>query len=485
MSVMHRRTRQLAIAVSVVGVLSSMVLGSSTAFAKVTHATVTHTKGSPQPELKPYNIGTKPDGEPGSIGVLPNGKLLVAFDVTTADDRGATKVCILNRVHHACAADSPTIVPPAGGSNDTSDPNIFVTSSKDVYLLLNDVTTGDELYTSTDGGTSFGTTPINLGTSADSPAEAVLAGDNLVWARSQEDAEVSTVPLSGSPTPGEPVTFAKPEPIQNGLATYKNGVLAIDGSFDGNVYATYAAAGKSFASSASFVPVGTFTHEVFEAADGDALITQRTTGKEQTVLRIFNGTKYGAPHVIPHSFASGPQSFSVSAGSSGEIHVFTVLAAAYNLVETSTTNGTSWTSSQTLSNATVSNDMTPGLDAAGSGIVLGIGISAGGTDRAYPVLARQSVSFALNHTKVKRTHLVKISGKATAAKKGRVITLEVLGKHNVWSSLAATTESASGKFRFTLRATKVGSFTYRAVADDSAGFVQFGYSPPRRLTVKK
>jgi hypothetical protein len=485
MSLMRRRTRQLAIAVSVVGVLSSMVLGSSTAFAKVTHATVTHTKGSPQPELKPYNIGTKPDGEPGSVGVLPDGKLLVAFDEKTADGRGATKVCILDRVHHACAADSPVIVPPAGGSNDTADANVFVQGSKDVYLLVSDVSTGDELYTSTDGGTSFAATPINLGTDADAPTEAVLAGSDLVWAPGGGDAEVSTVPVTGTPTPGDPVTFATSEPIHNGLATYKNGVLAIDGAFDGSVYATYAAAGKPFDSGASFVPVGTFANEIFESVDGDALITQRSTGKEQTVLRIFNGTSFGAPHVVPKSFASGPQSFIASAGSRGVIRVFTVLAPSYNLVETSTVNGSSWTPSQILSNAAVSNDMTAGLDSAGSGIIFGIGISAGGTDRAYPVLASQRVSLTLNHRKVKRSQLVKVSGKATAAKKGREITLEVLGKHKVWSSLAATTESASGKFRFNVTERKAGSFTFRAVADDSAGFVQFGYSPPRRLIVKK
>jgi hypothetical protein len=477
---MRRRARQLAVAITAIGVLSSVTLVSTPALASVTG-----TKGSPQPELKPYNIGTKPDGGPGSVGVLPNGTLLVAFDVKTSDGRGATKVCVLDRVHHACAADSPVIAPPAGAANDTSDANIFVLNSKDVYLLVSDVSTGDELYTSSDGGTSFGAMPISLGTDAASPAEAVLAGSDLVWAPTQADAEVSTVPVTGTPTPGEPVAFAAPEPIRNGLAAYKAGVLAIDGAFDGNVYATYAAAGKPFDSATSFVSVGTFSHEIFEAVDGDALITQRTTGKEQTVLRIFNGTSFGAAHVVPDSFASGPQTFAVSAGSSGAIHVFTVLAPSYNLVEESTSNGSSWTSSQILANATVSNDMTPGLDSAGSGIVLGVGISSGGTDRAYPVLARQSVSFALNHTTVKRGHRVKASGVATAAKKNRTITLEVLGKHNVWSIIAATEERASGRFSFTLTHHEVGSFTYRAVAADSAGFVQFGYSAARRLKVTK
>ena len=94
------------------------------------------------------------------------------------------------------------------------------------------------------------------------------------------------------------------------------------------------------------------------------------------------------------------------------------------------------------------------------------------------------MSFAISKVKVKRGHRLKASGHATPPKKGRRVTLERLEK-GAWHTLTSTKESKTGAFSFTLTDKTAGSFTYRAVAADSKGFVQIGYSSPRSEKVEK
>ena len=121
--------------------------------ALTTPAAASVTKGSPQPELKPFTIAPRDDGGGGSVAVLASGTLLAAFTVPTADDRGKTELCILPRAGRACSITSPTITPPPGASNDVSGvPQVLTAGGKSVDLLIGYSLSGTLLYRSTDGG---------------------------------------------------------------------------------------------------------------------------------------------------------------------------------------------------------------------------------------------------------------------------------------------------------------------------------------------
>jgi hypothetical protein len=51
------------------------------------------------------------------------------------------------------------------------------------------------------------------------------------------------------------------------------------------------------------------------------------------------------------------------------------------------------------------------------------------------------------------------------------------------TSVATTTESAAGGFAFAERNLSPGKYTYRAVASDLAGYIQYGYSAARTATI--
>ena len=56
-------------------------------------------------------------------------------------------------------------------------------------------------------------------------------------------------------------------------------------------------------------------------------------------------------------------------------------------------------------------------------------------------------------------------------------------KSGLWSTAHTAHENASGSFSFTIKGTSAGRFSYRAVAADQPGYLQYGYSPARSLQV--
>jgi 5-hydroxyisourate hydrolase-like protein (transthyretin family) len=102
----------------------------------------------------------------------------------------------------------------------------------------------------------------------------------------------------------------------------------------------------------------------------------------------------------------------------------------------------------------------------------------------WPILQVAHVSFSLSHASVKVGKTVVASGKGTPAAAGRVVELQRLeGKK--WHNIGATTEKASGAFAFHITEHTAGKYAFRAATDDKAGYVQFGYSSARKLTVHK
>jgi hypothetical protein len=440
-------------------------------------------KGSPQPEMKPFTIGASTSG--GNVAIKPNGGLVVAYDVGTGN--GETRVCLLARGGHACT--HTTSLSPLSGDSTFDVPEVYALSDTHIVVLQStccDGSTngGDLLFTSTDGGEVFGA-PVRVGSVG--VAAGTLIGSSIVFTggNAHIGAQVESISDDASGPPATTATVNDNQPPDVGIGSYKAGVLAANdvlGS-DYSAHVEYAAAGKNFNEGSSYKQVANYNHEYVVAMSGDALLTRQTTGKEELMLRFFNGTTFGAAHDVPgyagHTLGS---SSTMDRDSAGVTHLFIAanyISPIYDLQEISTTTGAHWTRRTDLGNAIDNDVFGVRLDSIGSGLVIG-----GSKAIGYPVLASQRVSFKLKKSSVKKGHTTIGSGKGVAKAHGRKVELQIERKGR-WFDVKTTHESSSGAFRFRIKGKSVGKHTYRAVAADRAGYIQFGYSVGRTLRVKK
>lgn len=441
-------------------------------------------KGDPQPEIKPFKIGAS-NYEGGSVAIEPNGSLVVARGVTGG--AGKVDVCVLARGAGKCS--STVTLRPFTPDDVFGVPEVFIPSANHVDVLMdaccdNNPSGSDLLFSSADGGRTFGAAKRvgTLGVSA-----AALIRGNIVFTASDDNngAQVESIPVNASGPPGSIAVATSKEAFDAGVGSYKGGAL-IASDFLGSDYTTYVAyapAGKNFDVSGSYHRVASFSHEQLVAMSGRALLTIQTRGHQALLLRLFNGTGFGAAHVVPRTEGGAAEWFTVNQDPSGRVHVFSeraLVAPAYNLYEVSTSTGASWSAPVDLGNAINSNTFAAALDSRGSGLV--VGTNADEPTWGFPVLASQSASFGLKVSTLKRGHSTTGSGIASPAAKGRVVQLQVQ-RSGLWYTVATAHEGSGGKFSFTIKATATGTFHYRAVVHDLAGYVMYGYSPARSLRV--
>jgi hypothetical protein len=474
---MHRVSR------SVLAVSTASLLCLFTALAgAASAASAGGVKGDPQPEMKPFQISATPSLNPGSVAIEQNGDIVITYD-TSSSTKPKTVVCVLDRGARKCT--STVSLSPLSKDSLFAVPEVFTPSANHVVVLSNTccdtATNGDDLlYTSTDGGKTFGA-PVRVGSVG--VAGAALIGKNIVFsAGGSGGAAVESIPVTATGPPSSTAIAVTKESFDDAVGSYKGGAL-IGSDFLGTNYTTYvayASSGHNFNSSSSYHTVGTFSHEHLIGMSGDALVTIQTTGKDNVLLRLFNGHGFGAAHVVPRTGGGGPEWFGVDQDPSGEVHVFSSRAAvkSYDLLEVSTSTGSHWSKALNLGSATVSNGFAAALDAKGTGLVLGTPPPWG-----HPVLAFQHVSFSLNPATITKGHSTAGSGKGSPAAKGRKVELQV-EKSGRWFTVATTTEGSGGSFSFTIKGTSTGKFSYRAVASDLPGYLQYGYSKSQTLQVK-
>jgi hypothetical protein len=473
-----RRIRWRALAAATAGLMCvSAVLGGAASAAPAAGV-----KGNPQPELKAFKIAAS-NYAGGGVAIEPNGALVVAYGVTTGD--GKAVVCLLNRGASKCA--HTVTLSPLGGVDMFGTPQVFVTSANHVAVLMDtccdaNPNGGTLLFSSANGGKSFAA-PVRVGGSVGVSVAELVGGQILFGSGDNHDgAEVEAIPINAS---GPPAAIATPNArvaYDIGVGAYKGGALVASdylGS-DYTTYVEYAAKGKNFDATGSYHGVGSFPHEQLMAMSGDALLTQQTTGSRPLKLRLFNGTKFGPAHVVPGTSGGGPEWFTADQDSSGKVFVFSERAFSpitYDLYERSTWTGATWTGAVALGPAIQDGTFNVGLDANGSGLVLGTYPAWG-----FPVLAPQGVSLSLKASTIALGHATIASGKGSPVAKGRAVTLQV-ERSGLWYTVATTHESGSGAFSFPIKGTVAGSHLYRAVASDLAGYVLYGYSAPRPLKV--
>jgi hypothetical protein len=473
-----RRIRWRALAATAGLVFASAVLGGAALAAPAAGGV----KGNPQPELKPFKIAASKYAG-GNVAIEPNGSLVVAYGVTTGF--GKTVVCMLNRGANKCS--HRVTLSPLGGVDQFDVPQVFVTSANHVVVLMDtccdsNPNGGTLLFSSTNGGKTFAA-PVRVGGSVGVGVAALVAGQIVFTSGDNHDGlEVEAIPVNATTPPAAIATPNAKVAYDVGVGAYRGGAL-VGSDYLGSDYTTYveyAAKGKNFNASGSYHGVGSFPHERLIGISGTALVTQETTGGRALKLRLFNGTKFGAAHVVPGTSGGGPSWFTVDQAPSGKTFVFSERAFApitYDLYERSTWTGATWTGAVALGPAIQDDTFNVGLDSNGSGLVLGTYPAWG-----FPVLAPQGVSLSLKASTIALGHTTTASGKGSPVAKGRTVTLQA-ERSGLWYTVATTHENASGAFSFTIKGTVAGSHPYRAVASDRAGYVQFGYSAARTLKV--
>jgi hypothetical protein len=444
-------------------------------------------KGAPQPELKPFKLGNLNSSSAGSIAMEPDGSMVAVYDIQSG--AGKTVVCVLDRGKSACA-DKPLLTPLDNDSTfDT--PEVFIPSANHVYVLqstcCDSSTSGDNLlYASTDGGKTFGA-PVRVGGQVAVNA-AALVGNNIVFSEGDQRSGqmIQSVSLS---SPGPPPSSANPitkTAYDIGVGDYHNGAL-VGSDFDGatfdTTYVTYARAGSDFNSTSSYTTVGTFTRESLLGMSGAALLTEQGTAHNPALLRLFNGSGFSAARTVPGTAGGGPEWFAVEQDPSGAVHVFSergLASPSYDLIEESTSNGgKTWTRAD-LGNGINDNGFAAALDSHGTGLVLGTG-----DPLAYPVLANQGVSLSLSKSSIRKGQTITASGRVTPHDSGRSVQLQVEVGKNTWRNVtgAKATTKSGGSFSIKIKGNSAGSFTYRAVASDLAGYLLYGYSNGKSLHV--
>ena len=439
-------------------------------------------KGDPQPEAKSFVISHS-DTSAATIAFEPNGSLVAAYNIPGGTTRKIS-VCELSRGQRACSHKVSLGTPNSGLGFGGSAPQLLVTSANHVAVIEDTCcdtnTSGDTLlYSSTNGGTSFGA-PVRIGFVV--TGGAVLLGKKIVFIGSDfpPGIQVESIPVSAA---GEPASVASLSPDRGdvGIGTYHGGVLA-GWDFDGKVFSThidYAPANSDFNSSGSYHKILTIYGESLIGMSGNALLTIQTGGKDTVELRLFNGKGFGPAHAVPQTAGGGPEWFGMQQDPSGVTHVFSERGSkGYDLFVFSTKSGTHW-SSYNAGNAIDSFSFAAGLDSHGHGIVLGPG---GNLVTAFPILQSQSVSFTLKPSAIRRGKSTTGSGKGSPGAAGRVVTLQV-ERSGRWYDVATTHEKSGGSFSFTIKGKSTGTFRYRAVASDLAGYLEFGYSNVKSLRV--
>jgi hypothetical protein len=327
----------------------------------------------------PFELGPA-DSSGGSVAVERNGDLLVTYFSSNR-----TIVCLLHPGGRSCA--HITRLKPPSGDDLFDVPQVFVPSPGHVAVLVNAccVVDDDLLYSSTNGGRTF-SAPARVGTL--DVSAATLIGRQIAFTAMDDNSgtQVESVAVNASGPPASIATPRQKTAYAAGIGQYSGGVLVgadYLGTSTTTTYVEYAPRGKNFDASSSYRKVATFTGEQLLAMSGDALLTVQVAHNNTAVLlRIFNGRGFGPAHVVPNTRGGGPEWFTLFAGPTGMVHVFSVrgLFRTYDMIEESTSTGRSWSKLRDLGSAIRNDFFNAGLNDSGRGIVLG-------TDPAwaYPV----------------------------------------------------------------------------------------------------
>lgn len=312
----------------------------------------------------PFKIGAA--SSPVSVALEPNGDRVVVFDASTSDK---IVVCVVKPAARRCSHTTRLATP--AGDETLGNPQVFVPKAGHVVLLqqicCHLIPVVAVSYTSTNGGKTFDPAASvgKLGVSA-----GTLIRNRIVWTLGGDSAvHVESTDL-GDQVPGNPAKLLARIAADVGVGQYKRGVLiASDPGAAGPVSVEYGRPHKDFNSASNYRRVATFAHESLKGLSGNALLT---LGPHHLLLRLFDGTRFGPAHVVPHAGLTGFDVFNVVQDPSSRIHVFTDESGnGYHVLELSTSNGKTWTRPARLGVLKSVASLNGALNSHGKGLLTG------------------------------------------------------------------------------------------------------------------
>ena len=201
-----------------------------------------------------------------------------------------------------------------------------------------------------------------------------LIGSAIVFTEETDTAGLQVVSMPVGASGASPTATITGRSTNNvGVGQYKGGALVgTDNSAATKTWIYHAAKGKNFDQASSYHQVAALSGEGLLGMSGDVLLTNKAKSNA-VMLRVFNGTKFGTAHKVPHVHGGLGTWFTVDQDPSGHVHVFAIMStASYELVEVSTSNGgKTWSAAAKLGNGIHSVFLSAAVNAKGKGMVLG------------------------------------------------------------------------------------------------------------------
>ncbi len=444
------------------------------------------TVGSPQPEAQQFKLGYGGSTSLSGGVSLADGTSVLA---SLTPNESSIFACQLRAGDRSCHTRSQFL---AGSGNSYGGLAVVSTGGENVTVLSQFEGTFQSqsfpilAWNSTNDGASF-SGPVIVSTGFYGIDNATVVDGKIVI--SVEDPHTGLEVQAIDPT-GNSVatTFAtvSTNDNENDIVTNDNGNLLVGAeninAVGGTETDVFLASGTSnLNNSASYSQVGSFPKRDLDSLSGNGVLLGLSNSLTKIgTISFFDGSSFGSQFKVPNTvnpddgYATMQQTGDMSGRSDdGTYNVFFEdRRNGYDLIEESTTNGTTWTPQTQFSSASFSAEPTPVLASTGAGFVFESG-SGSLSQRVQPVLFPVSLTIKLKKSKIKtgQTTTITDTGESIGVQ-FNTVELQKKLPNGSWNNVASTTENIPGQFSFT-----VGTpGTYRAVDNTVPGYLKYGYS---------
>jgi hypothetical protein len=374
-----------------------------------------------------------------------------------------------------------------GGADSFSGvPQVVATGGTDVSVVMEDCCyipvfsgVGEAVvFESTNDGRTF-SDEIPAGVIPGVDASTFTGGEIVVASSQSTSLNVQALPTGPDVALTAPAHPNAKSDGDTSLSTYDGGVLVASDDTRGDTLVEFAPRGSNFNLTASYrLRVGDFNGEDLAAVSDSALLTYSSTATPGAFLRFFNGKSFGPRYTVP--VPAGDRLAYWSLQTTGSlVHVFFLdKTAGFVVCSEATRNGADWSPLSLYSKALTAGALVPVLGPGGSGLVFEADVSSLPA-MAQPVLKYQAVAIKLARLRAPAGRRTTLTGAASPALRGELVTLERRIAAGQWSDISATRESPAGKFSFTVPGV---SDAYRVKVAYEPGYYLVGYSNTVSLT---
>jgi hypothetical protein len=448
--------------------------------------------GSPQPELGQFKLHYGGTTSLSGGTVLADGNTVIVSENSPSDT--ALKVCTLRPGDRSCFYKHSL---PGPGGDGLSGVAVVSTDGANLTVLsyLEGTYGGYSFpilaWNSSNDGATWSASAVVVSSGFDGLDSATVVDGKVVI--SVEDPhnglDVQTIDPTGVSVATSYANISSADDSTD-LVTNDNGYLLVaaenlnaSGGTETDVF--QALGSSNLDDSGVYTGIESFPKRELDGLSGNGILLD-VKGSLTTIGKIsfLNGPNFGTQYKVPDSVAGddGYATLQQTGDQSGrsDTGVYNVFFEgrrnSYDLIEESTTNGSTWTPQIMYGTAVTSTEPTPVLASSGAGFVF----EAGSSDQIMqPVLFPVSVTIALAKKTIYSWQTTTINGTMSIGVQGTGVTLQKQAADGSWNNKATTTELTAGAFSFTVG----NAGKYRAVVDTVPGWLQYGYSNAVTLKV--